>query len=86
MKITIDDVAKTIKTEGNVNLKDLLDFLKGMEISPKDYTLIGTETIIQCVPYYEEKYIPYNPCEPCSPTWPNNPTWVITCNANSNTK
>ena len=85
MKITIDDVAKTIKIEGDVNLKELFDFLKGIEISLKEYTLIGKETIIQYVPYYGEKYIPYNSCEPCSPTWPYS-TWVITCDTNSNTK
>lgn len=83
MKITIDDTAKTIKVEGDVNLKDLFDFLKGMDIPLKEYTLIGGETVIQYFPYYVEKFIPsYPTIPPYEPQW-SNPTWIVTCDINN---
>ena len=85
MKITIDDTAKTIKVEGDVNLKDLFDFLKGMDIPLKEYTLIEGETVIQYFPYYVEKFIstvPYQPILPYEPQWPS-PTWIVTCDINN---
>ena len=87
MKITIDDVAKTIKIEGDVNLKELFDVLKGMEIPLKEYTLIGIEKVIEYIPYYVEKCIPITypsyPHEPYLPSWPINPTWIVTCDINN---
>jgi hypothetical protein len=65
MKITIDDTAKTIKVNETVKLSDFLAFVKMMEINPEEYSLIGTETIIN--------YWPKTPCP--LPAWPTYPSW-----------
>ena len=83
MKITIDDELKTIKIEGDVNLKELFDVLKGMEIPLKEYTLMGVEKVIEYIPYYVEKYISSFPVvPPYSPNWPDH-TWIVTCDINN---
>jgi len=55
MKITIDDVNKTIEIrDENVNIDKLLEFLKERNINLKDYSLLGTdiEKVIEHIPYY----------------------------------
>lgn len=71
MKITIDDVTKTIEIEGEVNIADFLRFLEGMGVNRNDYKIVGTKTIIKTVtmPYIE----PWDK----KPTTPVNP-WRTT--------
>ena len=47
MKVIIDDVAKTIEIEGEVNVGEFLNFLKAMNIDTNEYRIIGIRTVWQ---------------------------------------
>ena len=45
MKLTIDDVQKTVEVEGEVCLYELFKFLDSMKISLKEYSLVPKKEI-----------------------------------------
>ena len=61
MKITIDDVQKTVEVEGEVSLYELFKFLDGMKISLKEYSLVPKKEIQwypQTTPWLPDYYSP----------------------------
>ena len=79
MKLTIDNEAKTLKIEGTANVEELYQFLRDHP-ELKDYSLLGTETVIN---YYNYPVI-QQPIVPYYPSWPNYTPDVyrITCTYN----
>lgn len=66
MKITIDDVQKTVEVEGEVTLYELFKSLDGMKISLKEYSLVPKKEI-QWWPIYPQT-------TPWLPWYTTNPT------------
>ena len=60
MKLTIDDVQKTVEVEGEVSLYELFDTLSRMKISLKEYSLVSTKTV-EYIPYYPAPSYPVSP-------------------------
>ena len=71
MRITIDNVAKTIKVEEKVPLDELVAYLQEINIDFTEYSLIAGETIIQ---YYPQQMPWIQP----SPFYTND-KYVVTC-------
>ena len=67
MRVIIDDVAKTIEIEGEVNVGEFLNFLKAMNIDINEYKIIGIRTVWKYShpyiggtdPWKIDKYNPY---------------------------
>jgi hypothetical protein len=86
MKLQIDTTNKTIKVEGNINLKELFDGLKRLlpEGEWEKFTL-ESNTIIEWINPITIPYVPYIPTVPTTP-W--NPWWqspIVTCQGSSGT-
>lgn len=71
MKITIDTEQKTIKLEGQIKLSELIDELADRCILIDEYSLIGTEKVVEYYPAPIPVY-PVYPSVPM-PTYPVNP-------------
>lgn len=54
MIITLDNVEKEIRIEEKVIIQDLIDLLTMMKIDFNEYSIVGTEDIIQYLKYDEE--------------------------------
>lgn len=80
MKVTIDENKKTIEIYESVNLNELFNYLKKLNINLEDYTLVIKPSIVIDLTRRDDfdgvptksPWQPYNP--PC-PTTPLYPKW-----------
>lgn len=70
MEITINETNRTIKLGESIKLSELYDLIKRFNLNPDEYTIIGTEKVIEYFPY-----------QPCYPPYPD--TYPIICYASS---
>jgi len=76
MKITIDNIYKTIEIEGECSIEEFIQFIKQYDLKKDEYKIIGTRTMWQYYPYYPVS-IPYqNPVNPIDPTYE---PYKVTC-------